>query len=50
MTVLLLFAMADNAVVRSALVFVDSSCWLLVLNGGVNSVSLQSECNKGKAI
>jgi len=49
MTALLLFAMAGNTVVTLALVSVDSSFWLLVVNGGVNSVSLQSECNKGKA-
>jgi len=49
MTALLLFAIAGNTVVTLALVSVDSSCWLLVVNGGVHSVSLQSECNKGKA-
>jgi hypothetical protein len=49
MTALLLFAMAGNTVVMLALAFVDSFCWLLVVNGGVNSVLLQSECNKGKA-
>jgi len=48
MTALLLFAMASNTVVTLALVSVDSSCWLLVVNGGVNSVSLRSECNKSK--
>ena len=35
--------------VTLALVSVDSSCWLLVINEGVNSISLQSEYNKGKA-
>jgi hypothetical protein len=49
MTAVLLFAMAGNTLVTLDLVFVDSSCWLLVVNGGVNCVLLQSECNKGKA-
>ena len=40
--------MADNTVVMLTLVSVGSSCWSLVVSGGVNNVSLPSEFNKGK--